>query len=75
MQNFSSKYAREKCGKLQISYNLSSKRGITPSKIDAKWQHSNLLCSTLKQSHVQIFSSICQRMEEKSAENCVFPLF
>ena len=54
---------------------LSSQRSITPSKIDAKWQHSNLLCSTLKQSHVQNFSSICQSMQEKTTENCVFPIF
>ena len=30
--------------------------------IDAKWRHSNLTCSTLNQSHVQNFSSICQSM-------------
>ena len=64
-----SKYVGEKCGKLHITYILSSQRGITPSKIDAKWRHSNLICSTLKQSHVQNFSSICQSMYEKSAEN------
>ena len=43
--------------------------GITPSKIDTKWRHSNLICITLKQSHVQNFSSLCQSMYEKSAEN------
>ena len=64
-----SKHIGEKCGKLNITYILSSQRGITPSKIDAKWRHSNLICSTLKQSHVQNFSSICQSMYEKSAEN------
>ena len=56
-----SKHVEEKCGKLQISYILYSKRGITPSKIDAKC----LICSTLKQSHVQKFSLqnvICQSM-------------
>ena len=30
-----SKQVEEKCGKLCISSNLSSKRGITPTKIDA----------------------------------------
>ena len=30
-----SKQVGEKCGKLCISSNLSSKRGITPTKIDA----------------------------------------
>ena len=54
-----SEHAGENYGKLCISYILSSKRVITPSKIDAKWWHSNLICSTLKQSHVQNFSSIC----------------
>ena len=64
-----SKHEREKCGKLHITYILSSKGGITPSKIDAKWRHSNLICSTLKQNDVQNFSSICQSMYEKSVEN------
>ena len=31
-----SKHIGEKCGKLHITYILSSQRGITPSKIDAK---------------------------------------
>ena len=70
-----SKHVREKCGKLCISSILSSKRGITPTKIDGNWRHSNLICSTVKQSHMQNFSSICQSMSEKSAENCVFPVF
>ena len=48
-----SKHVGEKCGKLHITYILSSERGITPSKIDAKWRHSHLICSTVKQSHVQ----------------------
>ena len=64
-----SKHVGEKCGKLHITYILSSQRGITPSKIDAKWRQSNLICSTSKQSHVQNFSSICQSMKEKSPEN------
>ena len=64
-----SKHVGEKCGKLHITYILSSQRGITRSKIDAKRGHSNLICSTLKQSHVQNFSSICQNMYEKNAEN------
>ena len=69
-----SKHVREKCGKIHISYILSSQRDIPPSKIDAKWRQSNLICSTLKESHVQNFSSICQSMQEKTAENCVFPI-
>ena len=65
MQNFSSicQSMKEKSAeKLHISYILSSKRGITPSKIDAKGRHSNLIRSTFKQSHVQNFSSISQSM-------------
>ena len=31
-----SKHVGEKRGKLNITYILSSKRGVTPSKIDAK---------------------------------------
>ena len=57
-----SKHVREKCGKLYIFSILSSKRGITPTKIDANWRHSSLICSTVKQSHVQNFNSICQSM-------------
>ena len=70
-----SKHVREKCGKLCISSILSSKRGITPTKIDANWQHSNLICNRVKQIHLQNFNSICQSMKEKSAENCVFSVF
>ena len=50
---------------------LSSKRGITPTKIDRNWQHWNLICSKAKQNHMQNFSSICQSVQEKSAENCI----
>ena len=57
-----SKHVKEKCGKLCISSILSSKRGITPTKIDANWRHSNLICSTVKQSHMQNLSTICQSM-------------
>ena len=64
-----SKHVREKWGKLCISSILSSKRGITPTKLDANLGHSNLICSTVKQSHMQNFSSICQSMLEKSVEN------
>ena len=28
-----------------------------------------------KQSYMKNFSSICQRTQEKSGENCVFPVF
>ena len=69
------KECRRKVRNTVFSYILSSQRGITPSKIDSKWQHSNLLCSIFKQSHVQNFSSICQSMQEKTAENCVIPIF
>ena len=64
-----SKYVREKCGKLCISSILSSKRAITLTKLNANWRHSNLICSTVKQSHMQNFSSICQSMLEKSVDN------
>ena len=64
-----SKHVREKCRKLCISSILSSKRSITPTRIDANWRHSNLVCSTVKQSHMQNSSSMCQSMLEKSVEN------
>ena len=43
-----SKRVREKCRKLCIFSILQSKRGITPTKIDGNWRHSNLICSTVK---------------------------
>ena len=64
-----SKHVGEKCGKLCISSIVSYKRGITHTKLDGNWRHSNLICSTVKQSHNQNFSSICQSMLEKSVEN------
>ena len=57
-----SKHVWEKCGKQCIFSILCSKRGITPTKIDAKWRHFNFVCISIKQSHVQNFSSICQSM-------------
>ena len=51
-----SKDVRENCGKLLISYILSTKRSITPRKIDGNQQHLNLICSTVKESHMQNFS-------------------
>ena len=62
-----SKHAGEKCGKLHISYILSFDRGITPTKIDANWRRSNLIYSTVKQSHVQHFSSF---MSKHVGEKC-----
>ena len=47
-----SKHVVENCEKLCISSILSPKRGITPTKIDANWQHSTLICSIVKQSHM-----------------------
>ena len=66
-----SKHVGEKCGRLCISSILTSKRGIAPSKIDAKWWHSNLSWSILKQSHVQNFSTnvkACRRKVWKAVE-------
>ena len=41
----SAQYIREKCEILSISSILSYKRGITPTKSDGNWRHSNLLCT------------------------------
>ena len=57
-----SKHVREKCGKLHISSILSSQRGITLSKIDAKRRHSTFDLLYIKLRQVQNFSSICQSM-------------
>ena len=70
-----SKHVREKCGKLWFSSILSSKRGITPTKINANWRHSNLICSTVKQSEMQNFSSISQSVwGEKCGKLCIFSI-
>ena len=61
-----SKHVEEKCGKLHTSYILSSQKGITPSKIGAKWRQSNFICSTSKQSHVQNFQlNVSKHVREK----------
>ena len=46
-----SKHVREKCGKLCIFSILSSKRGITPTNINANLRHLMLISSTVKQSY------------------------
>ena len=56
-------------------YSKFTKRHIS-FKNCAKWQHSNLLCSTLKQSWAKFhLNNVTVSMQEKTAENCVFPLF
>ena len=60
-----SKYVREKCGILCISTTPSSKRDITPTKIDANWGHSNLICSTVKQSHAKFQLNMSKHVREK----------
>ena len=60
---------RRKCGRLCSSIILSPKRGITPTEINANWRNSNLICSTVKLSHMQNYSSICQCMYETNVEN------
>ena len=70
-----SKHVGENCGKLCISYTLSSKRGITPSKIDAKRRDSNLIWSTVKQSRMQNFSSIYVKACKRKLRNTVYFLY
>ena len=41
---------------------LSSERGITPTKIVESCWHSNLIWSSLYDSYMQNFNSICQNM-------------
>ena len=67
-----SKHVREKCGKLCFSSILSSKSGITPTKIDTNWRHSNSICSTVRKSNMQVLSSICQSMGRKLRNTVYF---
>ena len=67
-----SKHVREKCGKLCIYSIPSSKRGITPTKIDTKWRHSNLICSILNKVIWKLSAQYVKACKRKSAENCVF---
>ena len=60
-----SKHVGGKCRKLCISSILSSKRGIIPTKINGNWRHSNLICSTVKQSHMQNVKA-CRRKQRKT---------
>ena len=64
-----SKHVRGKSGKMCISSLLSSKSGITATKIDANWWHSNLIYSTVKQRHMKISTQCvkaCQRKVRKT---------
>ena len=62
-----SKHIREKCGLLCISSIWSFKRGITPTKLDANWRHTNLICQTVKQSHMQ---NVKLHMSKNVREKC-----
>ena len=64
-----SKHVREKCRKVCISSILSPN---TSTNIDANWRHSNLICSTVIQSHMQNFSSIMSKhVREKWGQLCI----
>ena len=65
---------RRKVRKLCISSIRSSKRGITPTRIDENWCDSNLIWSSLNESHIQNFSTICQIMLKNSAGKCFFSI-
>ena len=67
-----SKRVREKCGKLFIFSIPSSKRGITPTKIDGHKQHWNLICSTVKQNHAKFQLDISKHVREKSGKTVYF---
>ena len=68
-----SEHAGENCGKLCNSYILSSKRGMTPSKIDTKGRHSNLLCSkNIKtKSCVNFQLNMSEHLEEECGKLCI----
>ena len=65
-----SKHVIEKCGKLCIFSILSSKRGITPTRIDGNWWQSNLICSTVKKKSYAKYSAryvkACKRKVRKT---------
>ena len=54
-----------------ISYILILERRITPTKIDAKWQHSNLIQSPKKKSYTKFQVNMQEHVGGKCAENCV----
>ena len=61
-----SKHVREKCGKLCISSIRSSKRGITPTRIDVNWWHSNLICNKVKKkSYAKFELNMSRHVGEK----------
>ena len=53
---------RKLCKTTYFLYFKLKKKRHNFLQTDAKWHHSNLIWSTLKQSPVQSFSSICQNM-------------
>ena len=62
-----SKHVWEKCGKLCISSFLSSKRDITPTKIDTNQQHSILICKCIK---IKSYTKFQLNMSKHVGEKC-----
>ena len=65
-----SKREREKCRKLYLQYSKFEKRHN--SKIDANWRHSNLICSTEKQSYMQISAQYVKGCKRKVRKTVYF---
>ena len=67
-----SKHVWEKCGKLCISSFLSSKRDITPTKIDTNQQHSILICRCIKiKSYTKFQLNMSKHVWEKCGKLCI----
>ena len=66
-----SKHVREKCGKLYFQYS-EFQRGITPTKIDTNWQHSNLICSTVKKVICKILAQYVKTCKRKVRKTVYF---
>ena len=67
-----SKHVREKCGKTAKYQYSQFQKGLTPTKMNGNLRHSYSIGSTVKRSHMQNCSSICQRMKEKNAATVYF---
>ena len=66
------KHVREKCGKLDISSILSSKRGITPAMIDENRWRLNFFLGLEKKVRYKISTQYVEVYWRKNAENCIY---
>ena len=67
-----SKHVGENCGQLCISNTLSSKRSITPTKLERKLTTLKLVLKFLKRCHIIKFQlNMSKHVREKCGKMCI----